>query len=267
MANFRVCCDTITGEQHQIFSTKMPTRPFIPPRNFRAILRRVIPLTPATKHFEWELVEGGAFEFYAGQFVSLEVLRDGGQEARPYSIASAPRDEKHFDLCLNRVEGGFVSNYLCDIEPGAVVGINGPHGSFVASHPVEQDLAFIATGTGIAPIRGMLEEIFNARARLAHDVTLIFGVRHPETILYRSEFESLAARNPRFHFLPTLSRPPANWQGRAGYVQEHLRNVFAGRKDFKAYICGLKVMVDEVRFILKQEFGLDRKQIRFEKYD
>lgn len=246
---------------------KMPTRPFIPPRNFRALLRRVIPLTPSTKHFEWELVEGGDFDFYAGQFVSLEAHRDGDQEARPYSIASAPRDKKSFDLCLNRVEGGYVSNYLCDLEAGAVVNINGPHGSFVVSEPIEQELLFIATGTGIAPIRGMLEQILNSPAEIAHHVTLIFGVRHPETILYRSEFEELAARRSRFHFLPTLSRPPVGWSGRSGYVQEHLRRMFAGRKDFKAYICGLKAMVDEVRFILKEEFGLDRKHIRFEKYD
>jgi NAD(P)H-flavin reductase len=148
-----------------------------------------------------------------------------------------------------------------------VVDIHGPHGSFVVSPPVEQDLVFVATGTGIAPIRGMLTEIFNAPGKLSHDVWLIFGVRHPETILYRQEFESWAAQNPRFHFLVTLSRPPADWQGKTGYVQEHLRKIFAGRKDFKAYICGLKAMVDEVRFILKEEFGLDRKQIRFEKYD
>lgn len=245
----------------------MPTRPFIPPQNFRAILRRVLPLTPSTKHFEWELVDGGPFEFYAGQFVSLEVPRDSEPEGRPYSIASAPRDQKSFDLCLNRVEGGFVSNYLCDLAPGAIVALNGPHGSFTVSRPVEQELVFIATGTGIAPIRGMLEEIFGAHGDVSRDVTLIFGVRHPETILYRSEFEALAARHSRFHFVPTLSRPPAEWQGQTGYVQEHLRRLFAGRKDFKAYICGLKAMVDEVRFILKQEFGLDRKQIRFEKYD
>lgn len=245
----------------------MPTRPFIPPKNFRAILRRVVPLTPSTKHFEWELVEGGPFEFYAGQFVSLEVPHDGAKEARPYSIASAPRDEKSFDLCLNRVEDGYVSNFLCDLEPGALVDLNGPHGSFVAAQPIEQELVFIATGTGIAPIRGMLEEIFAGPAKLSQNVTLIFGVRYLETILYRSEFEVLAAQHPQFHFLPTLSRPPASWQGATGYVQEHLRKQFAGRKDFKAYICGLKAMVDEVRFILKEEFELDRKQIRFEKYD
>lgn len=245
----------------------MPTRPFIPPRKFRAALRRATELTPSTKHFEWEVVDGGALEFYAGQFLSLEVPRDGGEEARPYSIASAPRDGKTFDLCLNRVEGGYVSNFLCDLRAGASVGVSGPHGSFVASPPVEQELVFIATGTGIAPIRGMLAEIFNAHPNLPRDVWLIFGVRHPETILYRQEFEHWAAQDPRFHFLPTLSRPPADWSGKTGYVQEHLRKILAGRQDFKSYICGLKAMVDEVRFILKEEFGLDRKQIRFEKYD
>lgn len=245
----------------------MPTRPFIPPRDFRAVLRRIVQLTPSTKHFEWEIVEGGAFEFYAGQFVSLKVPRNGQEEARPYSIASAPRDGARFDLCLNRVEGGYVSNYLCDLALGTQVNLSGPHGSFVTARPVEQDLVFIATGTGIAPIRGMLEELFRAGEPLPHEVWLLFGVRHPETILYREEFDSLAAKFSRFHFVPTLSRPPADWLGKTGYVQEQLRQIFAGRKDFKAYLCGLKAMVDEVRYMLKEEFGLDRKQIRFEKYD
>jgi len=258
--------DIMENERNDL-QLRMPTRPFIPPRDFRAVLRRVVSLTPSTKHFEWEAIEGGEFEFYAGQFVSLEVPRNAEPEARPYSIASAPRGDSCFDLCLNRVEGGFVSNYLCDLKTNAIVNMKGPHGSFVVSQPVEQDLVFIATGTGIAPIRGMLEEIFASGKPLSRDVWLLFGVRHPETILYREEFGAWAASHPRFHFIPTLSRPPADWRGATGYVQEHLRKLFAGRGDFRAYICGLKAMVDEVRFILKEEFGLDRKQIRFEKYD
>ena len=55
--------------------------------------------------------------------------------------------------------------------------MKGPHGSFVVSRPVKQDLVFIATGTGIAPVRGMLAEIFAPRVPLAHDVWLLFGVR------------------------------------------------------------------------------------------
>lgn len=245
----------------------MPTRPFIPPAEFRAVLNRVVELTPSTRHLEWEIIEGGAFDFYAGQFVSLKVPRNGSEEARPYSIASAPQENARFDLCLNRVEGGYVSNYLCDLSAGARLNLNGPHGSFVVSKPPEQDVVFIATGTGIAPIRGMLADLFKQESELNREVWLLFGVRHPETILYGEEFEALAAEHSRFHFVPTLSRPPQNWKGARGYVQEQLRKIFSGRKDFKAYICGLKAMVDETRFILKEEFGLDRKQIRFEKYD
>lgn len=245
----------------------MPTRPFIPPRKFRATLRRVVELTPSTKHFEFEIIEGGNLEYYAGQFLSVEVPHNGGQEARPYSIASAPRDGKSFDLCLNRVENGYVSNFLCDLKPATVVDLNGPHGSFVVSSPIEQDVVFIATGTGIAPIRGMLAALLDSGKPLSHELWLLFGVRHAETILYRNEFQNWAQESGQFHFVPTLSRPPAEWNGETGYVQAHLRRVFGGRRDFKAYICGLKAMVDEVRFILKEEFGLDRKQIRFEKYD
>lgn len=231
------------------------------------MLRRVVELTPSTRHLEWGIIEGGAFDFYAGQFVSLQVPRDGAEEARPYSIASAPRGDSRFDLCLNRVEGGYVSNYLCNLAAGAELKLNGPHGSFVVSKPLDQDVVFIATGTGIAPIRGMMADLFNRPSELTHEVWLLFGVRYPETILYRDEIEAWAASFPRFHFVPTLSRPPANWKGKTGYVQQQLKQIFAGRKDFKAYICGLKAMVDETRFILKEEFGLDRKQIRFEKYD
>lgn len=230
-------------------------------------MRRVTELTPSTKHFEWEITEGGNLEFHAGQFISVEVPHDGVLEARPYSIASAPQDGKTFDLCLNRVEGGYVSNFLCDLAPGAVVDLNGPHGSFVVSAPTEQDLVFIATGTGIAPIRGMLAELLDGDERVNHEIWLLFGVRHPETILYRAEFQAWAQQDSRFHFVPTLSRPPAEWRGATGYVQTHLKRIFADRRDFKAYICGLKAMVDEARFILKEDFGLDRKQIRFEKYD
>ncbi len=170
-------------------------------------------------------------------------------------------------MCLNRVPGGIFSNYLCDLERGANIPFTGPHGFFVLPQPVERDQVFIATGTGIAPVRGMLAGLLAADGGLKHDVWLLFGVRYPETILYRSEFDRLAAEHPKFHFVPALSRPPADWRGERGHVQELMRRLFTGRKDFEASICGLKAMVDDVRRILKEEFGLDRRQIHYEKYD
>jgi ferredoxin-NADP reductase len=237
------------------------------PRRYRARLARVVQLTEATKHFEWEIREGGAFSFAAGQFISLTLAQDSQEYTRAYSIASPPRVDGRFDLCLNRVPGGIFSNYLCDLACGAEMEFTGPHGFFTVERPVRHDLIFIATGTGIAPIRGILADLFAREPASPHQVWLLFGVRHPETILYREEFERLAREHPDFHFVPTLSRPPAHWQGATGYVQEQLRKTFAGRKDFAAYLCGLKAMVDDVRGILKEEFGLERKRIRYEKYD
>jgi NAD(P)H-flavin reductase len=239
----------------------------LPPRDYRARLVAARELAPGTKHFEWGLSAGGAFDFRAGQFVSLHVERNGETLTRAYSIASAPRGNGRFDLCLNRVEGGYVSNWLCDLEPGAEIAFNGPHGFFFVEPPVASDLVFIATGTGIAPIRGILQNLFERRLDAGRKLWLLFGVRHPHTILYREEFERLATEHSNFHFVPTLSRAPADWPGARGYVQEHLRQRLGGRRDFIAYVCGLKAMVDDVRRILKAEFGLDRRRIRYEKYD
>lgn len=237
------------------------------PRRYRARLTRVVELTPTTKHFEWEITDGGPFVFDAGQFISLTVARNGQEYTRAYSIASPPRADGRFDLCLNRVPDGFFSNYLCDLATGSELVFTGPHGFFTVERPVRHDLVFIATGTGIAPIRGMLLDLFPREPASPYQVCLLFGVRYPETILYREDFERMAQEHANFRFVPTLSRPPEQWQGATGYVQEQLRKRFAGRKDFAAYACGLKAMVDDVRGILKKEFGLERKQIRYEKYD
>ena len=220
------------------------------------------PLTETTKHFEFEVLGPKPLQFTAGQFVSLYLQRDTAEDNRAYSIASAP-DANRFDLCLNRVPGGFFSNYLCDLAPGATIAFEGPFGFFVA-HPSPRDSVFVATGTGIAPIRGILQDLF-ARG-CSQQIWLIFGVRYANTILYCEEFETLADRHPNFHFWPTLSRPPADWTGLRGHVQEHAERLVAERPDLHVYLCGLKAMVDDLRQRLKAR-GLDRKQIRYEKYD
>jgi ferredoxin-NADP reductase len=237
------------------------------PKDYRARLVAARELAPGTKHFEWEVTAGGALNFRAGQFLSLQLARDGETLTRAYSIASAPGGDGRFDLCLNRVAGGYVSNYLCDLAPGAEIEFTGPHGFFFVEPPVTTDLVFIATGTGVAPIRGILHDLFRRRLDADREIWLLFGVRYPETILYREEFDRLAADHPNFRFVPTLSRAPGDWPGARGYVQEQLRQRLAGRRDFTAYLCGLKAMVDDVRRILKTEFGLDRRRIRYEKYD
>jgi len=237
-------------------------------RLLTAELTKSLDLSPQTKHLEFAVQGVDEFRFVPGQFVSIKQPRpDGKVHTRAYSIASPPRDDASFDLCLNRVDDGFLSNWLCDLEVGEAVQFHGPHGLFTLREP-RQHAIFIATGTGIAPIRSMLQWLFAEPERnRGHKYWLVFGTRYEHSIYYREEFEQIARDNPNFHYVPTLSRCGDDWQGYRGYVQDHVREIVAGRTDLQAYICGLNAMVAANRKLLTEELGWERKQIVFERYD
>lgn len=239
---------------------------------YTAKLTRAVDLSQQTRHLEF-LVNGVEhFNFQAGQFISIKERRtDGREQTRAYSIASPPRGDSRFELCLNRVSEGFMSNFLCDLDEGQEIIWHGPHGLFTLQSPV-QDSLFICTGTGIAPFRSMLHYLFAAGDRnRAHHFWLIFGTRHESNLYYAEEFQRLERECPNFHYIVTLSRPSESWQGNRGWVQDHVRTLLQARADqgagsMHAYICGLHDMVTANRKLL-QELGWDRRNIFYERYD
>ncbi len=238
----------------------------MPQKLLTAHLLRSVQLSDVTKHLEFEVKEEPRFDFAAGQFVSMKAFKNGQEITRAYSIASAPRGDNRFDVCLNRVEGGFFSNYLCDLEPGAEVPFHGPHGYFTLRQPLA-DSIFIATGTGIAPFRSMLEWLFaDGDRHQGRQFHLVFGVRYRPDLYYHDQFSEMARCFPNFHYLPTLSRENPGWGGARGYVQLHVRPIATSRTDMFAYICGLENMIEANRAQLL-ELGWNRKHIIFEKYD
>jgi CDP-4-dehydro-6-deoxyglucose reductase, E3 len=219
-------------------------------------------IAPEVRHFVFDVPSTERLDYTPGQFLSLVADVDGQEITRAYSVASPPNGNQ-FELCLNRVLEGTFSPYLFDLKPGAEVDFKGPYGTFTLRQP-GGDALFIATGTGIAPVRGMLADLLPRDSD--HGFTLLFGVRYEYGILYREEFERLAAGHPNFHFRPTLSRAGEAWKGLAGHVQTHLEGALGELESPHVYICGLKAMVDDVRAILKGK-GLDRRRIVYEKYD
>jgi ferredoxin-NADP reductase len=181
---------------------------------------------------------------------------------RAYSIASPPGGNR-FELCLNRVKEGVFSPRLFEIAPGDAIPIKGPTGYFVIRRP-QNDMIMMASGTGIAPFRSMISHWLATSGSTR--CTLIFGVRYEETILYKEEWERLAAAHSNFHFWPTLSRPHDLWKGRFGHVQAHLEAALEQHLAPDIYICGLRAMVDDVRTGLKMR-GIPRERIIYEKYD
>jgi ferredoxin-NADP reductase len=263
---------------------------------FTARLERkeCISLPTQCYHFEFVLDGFESFPFAAGQFVSAVAEDDNGkQQTRAYSIASAAHGNR-FDLCVNRVAGGFFSNHLADLPDlsvGASIHIHGPYGHFILREPIT-DSILVATGTGVAPMRGFTQWLFpedGPDRSEGKQIWLIYGTRHESELYYREEFEALARRKPNFHYLPTLSRAPESWTGLRGYVQDHMARIIEERAarlgqplpvpppdpalapadlkfDIHTYICGLNNMVAGVRERLAG-FGWHRKQIVFERYD
>jgi ferredoxin-NADP reductase len=245
-------------------------------------------------HLEFVLDNLAAFPYQAGQFISA-VAPDltGKVQTRAYSIASASR-ENRFDVCVNRVEGGFFSNFLADLPDmpvGGTIQVHGPHGHFILKEPVT-DAIFIATGTGIAPMRAFAQWLFpegGPDRSKGKEIWLVYGTRHETELYYHDEFRALAARVPNFHYMVTLSRATESWTGLRGYVQEYVGKIVEERAvrlgiptpqppvdpsipkadlnfDIYAYICGLNNMVAGVRDKLAG-YGWHRKQIVFERYD
>ena len=229
-----------------------------------AQLRDVWNTNNRTKHFVFETAPGSQFEFRPGQYISLEFRGNGRSLRRAYSVASSPHHNNQFDLCLNVVLGGHVSPSVFDLKPGDSIEFRGPFGQFVLREPPDPTSAFIATGTGIAPLRSMVQYLFQRGC--SSEVWLIFGVREEADILYRDEFEQLARAHSSFHFIPTLSRPSPSWTGHTGYVQEQVKRYLEGKQGFHAYICGLKKMVNDVRHQLRA-MGYGPQALSCEKYD
>ncbi|EYF07018.1 Flavodoxin reductases (ferredoxin-NADPH reductases) family 1 [Chondromyces apiculatus DSM 436] len=219
----------------------------------------------------FERVDGAPFLFDAGQWVNLVLPLPEGDVRRAYSIASAPSSTPRFELAVTRVSGGPGSEYLHGLEVGAAVHAIGPHGLFTRAPLDPAPALFIATGTGITPLRSMLHAALQAGSEAP--MWILFGARFEEDILYRQEFTELSRGSDRIRYDVTLSQGAASWSGRRGYVQEHVPGLL---EELSArspgapphlYICGLERMVSAVRQLARGTLGVDRKRVHVERYD
>jgi ferredoxin-NADP reductase len=169
------------------------------------------------------------FDFVPGQYGTLRY--DG--TARPYSIASSPNSDET-ELCIRRVPDGTLTPKLCDtLSEGDEITLRGPNGDFVPRDPSERDVIFIATGTGVAPFKSMIdymfEEGFDTFEGKQRNIWLFLGCSWEDDLPYREAFYDLADEHANFHFVPTLTREEylSRWTGETDYVQQTLLKYLA----------------------------------------
>lgn len=140
---------------------------------------------------------------------------------------------------------GVASNYLCDLAPGDTVLLTGPSGKrfVLPARPAEYDYVFFATGTGIAPFRGMLLDLFEAG--VSSRIVLIMGVAYTTDLLYHGDLLRLAAEHPNFTYITAISRERQADGHDPLYVQDRIRThrdlllpLFQSERTL-IYICGM----------------------------
>ena len=230
---------------------------------YQTTLTRILDLTPSVKSFFLKFPDGREMQFAAGQFVVIDVPNGKRTVKRAYSIASPPQIRDGLELVVKEVEGGAATDYLWQAREGVDIEASGPFGRFVINEADKHDFVFVATGTGIAPIRSILLDLYHSGFN--REAWLFFGVRHEDEILYEEDFRELADNHGNFHFIPTLSRP-RSWSGEVGYVQEKVSKYLPEIQDKVVYCCGRSRMIEGVTDTLMKT-GFPKRNIVSERFD
>lgn len=179
-----------------------------------------------------------ALKFLPGQYVDLSYKGI----KRSYSIANYNKEEKYIDLHIRKVEGGEMSSLIfSELAINTLMRIEGPKGTFFIRDKGNRPILLIATGTGIAPIKAMLEKLIVENDQ--RKVHVYWGMRHISELYYDDLINS---SHENILFTPVLSQEK-NYSGRTGYVQDAVVEDLDNLHEFDVYACGSKNMIDASR--------------------
>ena len=231
-------------------------------QNFKAKIKSIEEISKDVKIFTLELDKG--ITFRAGQFLTLIVEENGKRFTAPYSIASSPKEKKQIQFAIKLVNAGNVTSRLWKKIEGDEINLMGPRGGFGIKNNDKDNLIFIGTGTGIAPLKSMIKSLLEENTKKS--LTLIFGERFENQILFEKELQELENKYKNFKFIRVISKPSENYVGRSEPVYTYInatRDVEIGNSE--AYLCGMSEMVEECKEKLIKN-GMEEENIFFEKY-
>lgn len=214
------------------------------------------------KLFRLSFSHGKPFHFTAGQFIIISIIdKNGKLNRRSYSIASSSEHTDYIELCIKILPDGRVSNMLNALAVGSQLEIDGPYGKFIVDADQKKELLFVGTGVGVAPLRGMIQNIFTKG--YTAPVWLFFGFRHEEDFLFKDEFTALEEQYHNFHFVPVMSRPDDSVAPDVdvGHVTDVLPLYVKDPENKAVFICGSLPMVKDVVSVL-EKCGIIKEQIK-----
>ncbi|MCX5516795.1 CDP-6-deoxy-delta-3,4-glucoseen reductase [Kaistia algarum] len=243
-AGFGLACQARPTSDLVVEAELMPS--LLPePMRCQSRVAAVQRLTADVVHLKLALPVGLNLTFLPGQHINI-LLEDGS--ARSFSMASRPAADGMIDLHVRQIPGGrFTSGHLGALKPGDALDLELPLGSFFLRDDF-RPLILVATGTGLAPIKSIVEALFDDPT--PPPVALYWGMRTEADLYLHREIESWAERLEDFRYIPVLSRAGEGWQGRRGYVQDAVVEDVDDLEEHAVYLCGSPGMISSAKHLL-----------------
>ena len=239
----------------------MPEPSILTPE-FTVTLNSIDPLSPTVKRFMLACTDRN-YQREAGQWIRLAREIDGEVHANSFSVVSAPHPAGHIELAIKASTRQPLIRWLHEsAQPGDQLTVSNGQGSFYYRDGMGTRVVLLAAGTGITPFVSILRYI--AQEVPQAEATLVYSIASRDECLYCELLRQLCDQQ-RLRFLPTLTQPDINWQGRTGRIDIELLQQTGLDPHTLYYLCGPQEMVDDISTLLLQH-GIPERQVIFEKW-
>jgi CDP-4-dehydro-6-deoxyglucose reductase len=204
-----------------------------------------------------QLPASDTFQYHAGQYVEF-LLRDG--DRRSYSMANAPHTQATqpaLELHLRHMPGGkFTDHVFSAMKEKDILRIEGPYGSFFLREDSDKPLVLLASGTGFAPIKAVIEHMLHKG--ISRPATLYWGGRRPADLYQSAWIEARLTEMPNLRYVPVVSNalPEDAWTGRTGFVHHAVLQDFPDLSGHEVYACGAPIVVESAHRDYVAQAGL-----------
>jgi CDP-4-dehydro-6-deoxyglucose reductase len=215
-------------------------------------------VSPDVMIVKLQLPANDTLRYHAGQYVEF-ILRDGAR--RSYSMANAPHNGPGVELHVRHMPGGkFTDHVFTAMKEKEILRVEGPFGSFFLREDSDKPMILLASGTGFAPIKALIEHMqFKGITR---PTALYWGGRRPGDLYLHDWVLARAAEMPHLTYVPVVSdaMPEDAWTGRTGFVHQAVMDDFADLSGHQVYACGAPIVVDSARDAYSAQRGLPAEE-------
>ena len=195
-----------------------------------------------------QLPASDIFKYHAGQYVEF-LLRDG--DRRAYSMGNAPHTQAEtpgVELHIRHMPGGkFTDHVFSAMKEKEILRIEGPFGSFYLREDSTKPMILLASGTGFAPIKAIIEHL--QFKRITRPAVLYWGGRRPTDLYQHDWITARLAEMPNLSYVPVVSDalPEDAWTGRTGFVHLAVLQDVTDLSGYQVYACGAPIVVDSAQ--------------------